>query len=293
MNGENKLGFLDILAITAMIAAFMGDIAFIFALGVVIPVIGLVILAVVLAAHYMAGLMVAALVIPKLNGLIPKLILVIGIILPLPTLLISIILAIIFQSEIVQTVAIAAVGVATGGAGAVAARGVSVAAEAAEGGVVGAEGAGVAKTAAGAGRGAIAEGEAAEGEAAEKSETGRAEKEVSPEELGEEPEPMEKLQKRLLEETPSGGTSEEKNKDEDDENVYEDGNEIDLRRTGTSKSPSWAYDKNAVEASKLANERMEAAKRLGMDENKAAKKIFDLGEEEAKKRREANLKGSI
>ncbi len=230
MSGENKLGFLDILAVTAMIAAFIGDIAFLFVLGALIPVIGLIILAVILLAHYMAGLMVAALVIPKLNGLIPKLIIVAGIILPLPTLLISIILAIIFQSEIVQTVAIVAAGAATGGAtiaaeGAAAAGG--AAAGAAEGAAVGAEGTGAARAAAGAGRGAVgAEEEAAEGEAAEKSGTGRTGKEISPEEFGEEPEPIEKLQKRLFEEAQSGGTDE---KDEDDENVYENGNEIDLR----------------------------------------------------------------
>lgn len=47
-------------------------------------------------------------------------------------------------------------------------------------------------------------------------------KEVSPEALGEEPEPMEKLQKRLLEETPAAN---------DEEGVYVDGDEVDLRKT--------------------------------------------------------------
>lgn len=245
MSGENKLGFLDVLAITAMIAAFMGDVAFIFALGALIPVIGLVILTFVLLAHYMAGLMVAALVIPKLNGLIPKLIIVAGIILPLPTLLISIILAIIFQSEILQTVAkqaaVVAIGAATAGTGAVAAEGAiaaegaaaagGAAAGAAEGAAVGAEGTGAARAAAGVGRGAAAKGEAAEGEAAEKSGTRRAGREISPEEFGEEPEPIEKLQKRLFEEAQSGGTSEK----EEDEGVYEDGNEIDLRKASNDE----------------------------------------------------------
>ena len=241
MSGENKLGFLDVLAITAMIAAFIGDVAFIFALGALIPVVGLTILAVILLAHYMAGLMVAALVIPKLNGLIPKLIIVAGIILPLPTLLLSIILAIIFQSEILQTVAkqaaVVAIGTATAGTGAVAAEG-AIAAEgaaaaaggaatgAAEGAAAGAKGVGAAKTAAGAGRGSVtAEEETAESEVAEKSGAERAGKEISPEEFGEEPEPMEKLQKRLFEEAQSDGTNKE-----DEEGIYEDGNEIDLRK---------------------------------------------------------------
>ncbi len=48
-------------------------------------------------------------------------------------------------------------------------------------------------------------------------------KEISPEELGEEPEPMEKLQKRLLEETPADASA-------DEEGVYVDGDEIDLRK---------------------------------------------------------------
>ncbi len=48
-------------------------------------------------------------------------------------------------------------------------------------------------------------------------------KEISPEEMGEEPEPMEKLQKRLLEETPAAASA-------DEEGVYVDGDEIDLRK---------------------------------------------------------------
>lgn len=46
-------------------------------------------------------------------------------------------------------------------------------------------------------------------------------KEVSPEALGEEPEPMEKLQSRLFEETPAAN---------DEEGVYVDGDEVDLRK---------------------------------------------------------------
>jgi len=228
MNEKDKLGFLEISSITAIIAAFIGDVAFLFVIGAIIPILGLGVLFFVLLAHYLAGLMVGAFIFSKLKGLIPKLVLAAGIILPLPTLLLSTFLSIILQSEIVQTVVIAAVGAVTGGAGAVAARG-AVAAGEVEGAAAGVEGAGAVRTVAGieksAGRAGLAEEETAEGEISGKPETERGRREISPEELGEEPEPMERLQRKLLEETLTGGTNEEN----EEEGVYIDGDEIDLR----------------------------------------------------------------
>lgn len=226
MNGKDKLGLLDISAIIAGITALVGDIFSLFAIGGIIPIIGLPILFFALSVHYLAGLMVGAFAFNKLVGWIPKTVLTIGIILPLPTLLLSLFLAIILQSEIVQTVAIAAVGAVTGGAGAVAAKGISAAAEVAgeaEGAAIGVEGVGAARAVTGIERGA-----AAEEEAAEMPKPASTRREISPEELGEQPEAMEELQRRLLEETPSGANEEDE--EEDEEGVYVDGDEIDLRK---------------------------------------------------------------
>ena len=236
MNKEEKLEFLDPRAITAFVAAFIGDCVFVFLILVVlIPVIGLVFLAVILAAHYLTGIIVGALTIPKLNGLIPKLVVFAGIILPLPLLILSLLIGILLQNKLLQTVAIAAVGAVTGGTGAVALRGASMAEGVAEGGVV-AEEAGAAKAGTSAGRGAATTEEAGEGGGLTKKPgaAGAEEKEgVSPEALGEEPEPMEKLRQKLLEETPSdGGEKGNGNEEEEGENVRidDENNEVDLRR---------------------------------------------------------------
>ncbi|HUX35721.1 MAG TPA: hypothetical protein VMV71_01660 [Candidatus Paceibacterota bacterium] len=235
MNGKEKLEFLDVSAITAFITAVIGDILSLFGIAGVVPIIGLPILFFALSAHYLAGLAVGVFVFKKLSGFMPKVILAIGIILPLPTLLLALIIAMLFQSKVVQTIGIAAIGLATGGAGAIAAEGgaaaagstvaaeEAVAVSATEGAAAGVEGTGAARAAAGVEKGTAAAEEEAGGAGPE---AGR--RKVSPEELGEEPEAMEELQRRLFEGTPSGQTEEENEEDEEG-GVYVDGNDVDLR----------------------------------------------------------------
>ncbi len=100
-----------------------------------------------------------------------------------------------------------------------AARGATVTARTAGGAAAAEKGGETARRAAAAERAASAEAGAAEAPA-EMPKTAPG-KEISPEALGEEPEPMERLQKRLLEETPAAN---------DEEGVYVDGDEIDLRK---------------------------------------------------------------
>jgi hypothetical protein len=110
----------------------------------------------------------------------------------------------------------AVVGTAIGGAEAAAAK-------TAGGAAIRAEETSAAGAAAGIGRGTAAEREASIKPGGER--TGR---EISPEELGEKPEMMTELQRKLLEETPSDKGN-EKNDEEDESGVYVDGTEVDLR----------------------------------------------------------------
>lgn len=245
MNGKEKLGFLDMATIIGASAAFIGDVAFLFAIGALIPIIGLVILAVILAAHYLAGLMMAAFVLRRLNSLIPKLALVIGIILPLPILLISLIAAVLLQNELIKTAAMVAVGAVTGGTGAVAMRGASAAAEAggaAEGAVAAGE---AANTTAQAGRGAAAVGEK-EAAATGEETAGRNgpnkprgeeanEKEVAPESLGEEQEPIEKLKDELMGSNPVM-PNEKQDEDETEEGQIIPAGPAETKKEGEQKT---------------------------------------------------------
>ncbi len=119
---EEKIDFLGPAFIMAAIAALMSDFAFIFLLALPIPIIGLVIALMVIMFHYFAGLIVLFFVFLKLKHLLPKLVLLLSIILPLPFLSIGMVLAIILQNRIIETIvtqaALTAVTVATGGAGA-------------------------------------------------------------------------------------------------------------------------------------------------------------------------------
>ncbi|MEK7546868.1 MAG: hypothetical protein AAB536_01680 [Patescibacteria group bacterium] len=228
MNEEGKLGYLDPIAITAFVAAFMGDLAFIFAWGAIIPVIGLVILAAVLAMHYLTGLIMGALVIPNLNGFIPKLVVVAGIIIPLPTLVLFLFIGMLLQIKLVQTVAITAVGIVTGGAGAVAIKGASMAAEAAEGGMAAGE-AGAATESAAA-RAAGKETSTGEKYAGSKPGGVAAKEEIPPEALGEEESPFEKLQD-LTQNVQMGEPQGEKEEGEtEDVRLDDENNEVDLRK---------------------------------------------------------------
>lgn len=129
---EEKIDFLGPAFIMAVMAALMSDFAFIFLLALVIPVIGLVIASMVIMFHYFAGLIVLFFIFLKLKHLIPKGVLLLAIILPLPFLSVGMVLAIILQNRIIEFIvtqaALTALTVATGGvaapiqAGVIAAR---------------------------------------------------------------------------------------------------------------------------------------------------------------------------
>lgn len=118
---EEKIDFLGPAFIMAVIAALMSDFAFIFLLALPIPIIGFAIALIVIMFHYFAGLIVLFFVFLKLKHLMPKLVLLLSIILPLPFLSIGMVLAIILQNRIIEfvvtQVAIQAIAVATAGAG--------------------------------------------------------------------------------------------------------------------------------------------------------------------------------
>jgi hypothetical protein len=146
---EGKVGFLGPEFVMAAIAALMSDFAFVFLLALLIPIIGLIIALMIIMFHYFAGLILLFLIFPKLKHLLPKLVLILAVVLPLPLLAIGVVLAIVLQNRLIEFVvtqaAIQTIAVATGGAGEV----LEVGAAAAEAGAVAAE-AGVAAAEAGA-----------------------------------------------------------------------------------------------------------------------------------------------
>lgn len=142
MDGK-KIDFLDPLTIMFFIAAWISDLAFLGMIGLAIPVVGLAVAAAILLVHYVCGLFLLVVFWGKTSGWMPKLILLLAWIIPMPLLGAGIMWAIITSNKIValivETVAIQAIAIATGGAGealevgAVAAEGAEVAATAAEG----------------------------------------------------------------------------------------------------------------------------------------------------------------
>lgn len=142
MEDEHKIDFLDPGTIMFFIMGVVSDFLFLGLLGVLIPGIGLAIGAFVIGAHYFFGLIVFVFFLSKTHGWLPKVILLLAWILPLPLLTIGLVLAIIGSNKIgaliIETVAIQVIAVATGGggelleAGAVGAEGVEVAATGAE-----------------------------------------------------------------------------------------------------------------------------------------------------------------
>jgi type IV secretory pathway TrbL component len=153
MDEEDKIDLFDPATVMFFIMGGFSDLAFLGLLGLAIPAIGLAIAMFVLGAHYSFGIIIIFYFWGKTRGWLPKVFLLLSWILPLPTLTIGIVLAILTSNKvvalIVEQVAIQAVAVATAGAG-----------EALEGAAVAAEGAEVATTAA---EGAEAAGAAAEG----------------------------------------------------------------------------------------------------------------------------------
>lgn len=247
MNEEGKLDYLSPLVIFSFVLAFAGDFAFIFIIGALIPVVGLVILLGVLGMHYFTGVLMGFIIVPKLQHLIPKIVLILAIILPLPVLLLGLGLGILLQNKFIEQLAIqlaiVAAGAVTGGAGtvvgetAIAGGGVAAGAAAAETGA-GVAAAGAETAAAGAEIGA-AGAEVGTGTTAEEAagatekvgtEAGIPQKEISPEALGEEKSPFEKLQE-LTEKTPDSGQREDRDEDEEQSvNVDDDANEVDLKK---------------------------------------------------------------
>ncbi len=152
MDEENKIELFDPATIVFFVAAFLIDLSFLGLFGLLIPGVGLAIAMFVLLAHWSFGLVLLFYFWGKTNGLVPKAILIIFWIVPLP-LTLGLILMVVTSNPVgafvFEQVAIQAVAVATAGAG-----------EALEAGAAVAEGAEAAATVA---EGAEAAGTAAEG----------------------------------------------------------------------------------------------------------------------------------
>ena len=213
MKKSDEIDVVGIGFIFAFVVAFIGDAAFSFSLLSFFPIIGFIFFGFIIITHYLCGLIIIGFIWSKIRGWLAKLILLLAVIIPGPLLLIGTVLAVIFSNKVLAAIAeqviIQAAAVATAGAAEVAEVGVAAegAATAAEGAAVAAEGVGeaaegaavAAEGAGGATEGAAvaAEGIEGAGGAAEEIAT---EEGISPEALGEEREPMEKLEKELLEE---------------------------------------------------------------------------------------------
>ncbi|HEY5221279.1 MAG TPA: hypothetical protein VIJ29_04025 [Candidatus Paceibacterota bacterium] len=154
----------------------ISDVSFLGLIGLVIPGVGVAIAMFVLLAHYFFGIIVLAFFWGKSHGWLPKVLLVLAWILPLPLLTVGLILAIIasnkFGAFLVEQAGIQLVALATAGAGeaieagAVVAEGAEAAGAAAEGAeAVGATAGGAAAEAGTAGAGEAAGDAAATGEA--------------------------------------------------------------------------------------------------------------------------------
>lgn len=225
MEEENKIDFFEPGTIIFFIMAFLADLSLLGLLGIAIVPVGLVIAAFVLMAHWGVGLIIVFYFWGKNRGLLPKAILILFWILPLP-LTVGLILMIVSSSKVgeivVEQVAIQAVAALTAGGGealevgAVAAEGAEVAATAAESAEAvetAAEGAEAVGEATGAASGGAAEAGAETGagtEGVETAERGRDEMAAR-----EERNPMENLQEEL--EEPQEGEEAETTHDEDEE----------------------------------------------------------------------------
>ncbi len=221
----------DIGVIAGFLAAVLGDFAFVFCIGVLIPGIGLAFLAGILFAHYFAGILMGAFFLPKAQGWLAKLAVILAILIPLPLLTVGVVLGVLLSNKFVAFFAkqaiIQGVALATAGAGEalegaevaeVGAEAAATATEAAGALAEGAEGSGVAaqEMAGGAGQAGETTTEAAEG-AAKSPEEMAHEEEIEKELGGEtEEEPMKLLEEKTFEETPEemGGETEEAGEEE-------------------------------------------------------------------------------
>jgi len=142
MDEENKIDFFEPGTIVFFIMAYLADLTFLGLFGLAIPGVGLAIAAFVLMAHWGVGLIMLFYFWGKTQSWLPKAILVLFWILPLPLMagLILMIVAsskigeIVIEQAVIQTLAVASAGAGEAlEAGAVAAEGAEVAGAAAEG----------------------------------------------------------------------------------------------------------------------------------------------------------------
>ena len=243
--GKEKIDITSPEFVLAMVVSFMSDLGMVFGiLALLIPIIGLPIIALALVFHYIGGFFVGFLMLHKTQGWLAKLALGAGILIPLPLLTIGIIAAIILSNKLIafitEQAAIAAIAVATGGAGLalegaaatgeVAAAGAEIAAT---GGKIAAEGAKVAGAAAKVAEGGEAAAGAGAAEEVGATETAAEEaiKGVPEEALGVEKEPWEKV-KEVMENLPQPeaekGEEGEYNKEVE---ANDENNELNLKNT--------------------------------------------------------------
>lgn len=119
---QEKIDYFEPLFIILGLLAVLSDFAFLFIIGLAIPVVGLVIAAGIIGLHYFVGLILFGGLLFKLKHFVPKLILGIGILLPLPLLTLALGIAIVAQNRFIELVITqATLAVVTGGVGNVAA----------------------------------------------------------------------------------------------------------------------------------------------------------------------------
>ena len=132
---SDKVDIFDPGVIMIFIIAFFSDLSFLGILGLVVPVVGFAIVALIVFAHYALGIIVIAFMWKKIRGWFATALLLAAWILPLPFLCLGIALSVIASNKlaalILEQVAIQAIAVATAGAGE-ALEGAAVAGEAAE-----------------------------------------------------------------------------------------------------------------------------------------------------------------
>src|SRR3989344_2724924 len=180
MDGEDqKIDYFGPAIIMSLVFAAFSDALWLGMIAVAIPGIGIAIAGAIILVHYLVGLMVLGGLFSKLKGIFPKLVLFLGVILPLPTTALGLILGIAMQNKLVEFLVTQAVLTAVApGAGNVAgaaargalaagaeAEGEKAAVEVAERGAARVAEAGAARAAEG---GAIRAGEAGAGRTAER-----------------------------------------------------------------------------------------------------------------------------
>lgn len=235
MEENGALDFFDAPIVMAFIVAAIADFFLLLTVGVAIPVVGIVFIFIIAASHYLAALPLFFLVFPKLRHFVPKLVLTLFAVLPLP-LTVGTAIAIAAQNRIIEQLVVqgatqigtAVAAALTAPAGGVGGAVVETTGQAMATTAKGTElaGAGV-RTGAGALKEAGAVGREAPGRVAE----GAAPKQISGEALGEEKSTFKKLLEHMEElptpEEPRAETEEEKS--EEGPLLDDETNNVDLR----------------------------------------------------------------